>query len=114
MRGPKKRDHRPYIGMHKHVVFKSREWAALSSPAKCLYLLMKGKYNPGKNDGKVKLPYREILDAHYSGLRRRETIARCFRELETSGFIKKSGPGGGLFRKATFYKLTGSYDEFGL
>jgi hypothetical protein len=110
----KRRDPRPYVGIHKEVIFKCQEWTELSPPAKCLYLMMKGKYNPGKNHATVKLTYREIKKIGYTGLKKNETIARCFRELESSGWIRKKGPGGGLYRKATFYKITGKYDEYGL
>lgn len=99
--------------MHKHVIFGCTEWAQLSPQAKCLYQLMKGKRNPSKNDGKIKLSYREILRLKHKGLRRRETIARLFRELETGGWIKQVERGG-LYGKATSYELTGEFDEYGI
>ncbi|MBD3203708.1 hypothetical protein GF327_05395 [Candidatus Woesearchaeota archaeon] len=110
----KKRDPRPYVGLHKEFLFKNQKWADLSAPARSLYLLMKGKYNPGKNDGLVKLPYREIKKYGYVGLKKNETISRCFRELEEAELIKRILPGGGLPKKCTYYKLTGSEDEYGL
>jgi hypothetical protein len=109
----KKRDPRPYVGLHKEFLFKNPKWADLSATAKSLYLLMKGKYNPDKNEGKVKLTYRDIKKTGYRGLKKNETIARCFRELVEAGLIKKISPGGGLYRKCTYYKLTWMLDEYG-
>jgi hypothetical protein len=108
-----KRDPRPYVGIHKEVLFGCPEWAALSPRAKCLYLLLKAKRNPAKNDGTVKLTYREILKIHYAGLLRQTRINEGFHELEEKDWIKRVD-GGGLFGKATFYQLTGKYDEFGM
>lgn len=110
----KKRDPRPYVGMHKEVIFSCPEYGKLSPVAKCLYQLMKGKRNPVKNNGLVKLSYRDILKLKQRGLRRRETISKAFKELEADGWIKREGQGGGLYRKATYYRLTGKYDEYGI
>jgi len=99
--------------MHKEVIFGCPEWAALSSQAKSLYWLLKGKRNPKKNGGLVRLSYRELLELKYHGLRRRDTISRAFKELESSGWIQRQGEGGGLFGRATIYKLTGFFDEYG-
>lgn len=109
-----KRDPRPYVGMHKEVIFGCSEWAALSAQAKCLYLLLKGKRNPAKNEGKVRLSYREIQKIGYMGLKRRATISRSFQELMKASWIKRENEGGGLFGKATIYQLTSKYDEFGM
>jgi hypothetical protein len=106
----KKHDFRPFIGLHKEVLFGS-EWAALSPAAKCLYLLLKGKRNPAKRE-EVKLSYRELLKLKQHGLRRPGTISRAFKELETSGWIKRANPGG-LFGSAQFYLLSGRVDRYG-
>jgi len=110
----KKRDPRPYVGMHKEVIFGCPEWAALSAQARDLYWLLKGKRNPNKNDGKIKLPYREIKKIGYKGLKNFVTISRCFKELENSGWIERDREGGGLFRKANLYTLSGRLDEYGM
>lgn len=102
------------MGLHKEVIFGCPEWAALSPRAKCLYLLLKAKRNPAKNDGLIKLSYREISKIHYAGLLRRIRISEAFQELKEKGWIKRIGDGGGLYGKATFYELTGRFDEFGM
>jgi hypothetical protein len=109
----KKRDPRPYVGLHKELIFGCPEWAALSARAKSLYLLLKGKRNPKKNEGQVSLSYRELLKLKYSGLSRPGTISQIFEELEKGGWISRVEKGG-LFGKRTVYELTGRFDEYGL
>jgi hypothetical protein len=75
--------------------------------------LLKGKRNPKKNGGLVKLSYREILERKYHGLRKRGTISQAFRDLESGDWIRRQDKGGGLFGKATIYILTGKFDEYG-
>lgn len=101
------------MGLHKEVIFRCQEWAALSSHARSLYLLLKGKRNPAKYGAEVSLSYREIQKLKYRGLKRYATIAAAFRELEISGWIKRKDEGGGLFRRSTIYLMTGKFDEFG-
>jgi hypothetical protein len=109
----KKRDPRPYVGIHKEVILGCPEWAALSAPAKSLYWLLKAKRNPKKNNGKVKLSHREIKKLRYPGLKRHETVTRLFQELQKTGWIKREDEGGGLFGKASIYTLTGKFDQYG-
>ena len=101
------------MGLHKEVIFRCPEWAALSSHARSLYLLLKGKRNPAKYGDEVKLSYREILKLKYCGLKRKDTISKAFKELEASGWIKRKDEGGGLFRRATIYIMTGKHDQYG-
>lgn len=103
------------MGLHKNMIFSCPEWAAISAPARSLYLLMKGKRNPKKYGDEVKLSYRNILKLKYRGLRRKDTIARSFKELEEGGWIKKKNEvaAGGLYGKAAIYILTGKYDRYG-
>jgi hypothetical protein len=109
----KKHDPRPYVGLHKELIFGCPEWAALSSQARSLYLLLKAKRNPKKNGGAVKLSYRELKKIGYRGLKRPATVAKLYRELEGAGWIKRKGDGGGLFGKANIYELTAKFDEYG-
>jgi hypothetical protein len=108
----KRRDPRPYVGLHKEVIFGCPEWAALSPRAKCLYLILKGKRNPNKNGGQVRLSYRELIKLGHSGLRRPEMISIVFRELERNGWIARADDGG-LFGKTSSYTLSGKWDEYG-
>jgi len=109
----KRRDPRPYVGMHKEVIFGCPEWAALSSQARSLYFLLKGKRNPKKNHGFVQLSYRALKKIGYRGLKRPATVAKIYRELESGGWIRRRDEGGGLFGKASVYELTGKFDEYG-
>ena len=109
----KRRDQRPYVGLHKQLIFRCPEWAELSSNARSLYILLKGKRNPAKYGDEVSLSYRQIKKLRYRGLKRTTTISTAFRELEKGGWIKRKDEGGGLFRKATVYLMTGKFDEFG-
>ncbi|MGB7296821.1 MAG: hypothetical protein WBC70_14645 [Candidatus Aminicenantales bacterium] len=110
----KKRDPRPYVGLHKEVIFGCPEWAALSPRAKSLYLLLKGKRNPKKNNGNVTLSYREIIRLSYAGLKRPETISQTYSELEKAEWIKRVDEGGGLYGNRTTYELSGQFDQYGL
>lgn len=110
----KQRDSRPYVGLHKEVIFGCQEWAKLSPRGKCLYLLLKGKRNPAKNSGNVHLSYREISKLNYAGLRKPKRIRDAFQELEKAGWIRRDGIGGGLYGKRTEYQLTGQFDEYGI
>lgn len=99
--------------MHKEVIFGCLEWAALSSQAKSLYWLLKGKRNPRKYGDEVRLSYRELKRLSYNDLKCQKTITRAFIELEVAGWIKRKDEGGGLFGKATIYILTGRFDQYG-
>ena len=109
----KERDRRPYVALHKEVIFSCPEWASLSPHAKSLYLLLKAKRNPVKHDGEVRLSYREIRKLGYSGLKRPAAVVRAFQELTMSGWIRRKDEGGGLFGKATVYILTARFDKYG-
>ena len=101
------------MGLHKELIFGCPEWAALSPQAKTLYLLLKAKRNPVKNDGTVKLSYRELKKIGYRGLRRPATVSKFYLELELAGWICKRDVGGGLFGKSIFYILTAKFDRYG-
>jgi len=102
------------VGIHKEVIFGCPEWAALSPRAKSLYLILKGKRNPNKNSGQVRLSYRELIKLRQAGLRRPDTISEVFKELEKSGWIVRVGEGGGLFGRISTYTLSGKWDEYGV
>lgn len=110
MRKTNQRDHRPFIGLHNYVLF-GPDWGRLSSQARSLYLLLKGKRNPVKRE-EIKLSYREILKLKHCGLRRHSAISRSFKELEKAGWIERANPGG-LYGGAQLYCLTGRFDEYG-
>lgn len=101
------------MGLHKELIFGCPEWGALSSQARSLYLLLKGKRNPKKNNGLVRLSYRALKKIGYCGLKRPATVAKIYRELEDGGWIRRQDEGGGLFGKASIYELTAKFDQYG-
>jgi hypothetical protein len=106
------RDPRPYIGLHKEVLF-GPAWAALSPVAKDLYCLLKGKRNPRKGE-EVRLSYREVLKLKHRGLRKLATISKAFKELEAGGWIRAAREEGGLYGLPKAYVLTGKFDAYGI
>ena len=114
MTSKRKRDQRTFVGLHKQVVFGSSEWAALSSFAKDLYLLAKGKWKgPGLGD-EIALSYREIIELKHTGLRNRKHISKAFQELEAGGgWLERTAPGG-LLGTPQIWRLTFKVDQFGL
>jgi hypothetical protein len=106
-----KRDRRPYIGLHKECV-NSKEYGVLSLRAKALYQLFKVKYNPNKNGGLVRLPYREVMKKNWRGLRQFNTMSATFKELLDQGWMEKAEHGG-LYGKAVSYRITFKCDNYG-
>jgi len=106
----KQRDYRPFIGLHKELIFNCPEWAALSSNAKVLYQLLKAKWNPKKGED-IHLSYRALAKLAYKDMASSRTISSAFKELERGGWIERM-ISGGLFGKATRWRLTGKHDGF--
>ena len=89
----RKRDQRPFFGLHKELIFGCPEYADLSPVAKCVYQLLKAKLNPNKGE-EVSLPYRQVLKLKYRGLHGTATIARAFKELQDKGWTEPVDRGG--------------------
>lgn len=100
----------PFIMLAKEMLFKCPEWCALSSGARDVYLLLKGKYN-GSNNGQIRLYYTDIKKLKISGLRSDKAISRAFHELESGGWTERTKLGG-LHRFINEYRLTAKYDRF--
>ena len=96
----------PFVPLGKNMIFNCQEWRELNPAARDVYIMLKAKFN-GKNNGDLQLYYSELQKVR--GLRNAQTISRAFKELENSGWIERT-EAGGLFRKASKYRLTGKFD----
>jgi hypothetical protein len=91
---------------------KSKEYLALSTPARMVYFCLKSAYRPGQNgdpgnNGQIKFSYSALKKG--SGYSSGTTIARAIQELEEKGWIRRTQRGG-LYAGSNTYELTGKYD----
>ncbi len=108
----KKRDRRPFVALHKELINNPEYMEKLSLRAKVLYQMIKTKYNPNKNSGLIRLPYREVIKKKCPGLRRFDPVSRAFKELINQGWLEVAEHGG-LFGKVSLYRLTFKWDKYG-
>jgi hypothetical protein len=106
----RRRDSRPFVGLHKELIFGCPEYAALSPTAKSLYSLLKAKLNPSKGE-EICLSYRQVLNLKYKGLHSTATIAKAFKELADQGWAEPLERGG-LFHLPSKWRLTWKFDQF--
>jgi hypothetical protein len=102
-----------FIGIPKKLFFKNvGGWWQLRPGSRDLYLLLKAKWNgEEERNGKLWLPYAEILKLRISGLRSSKAISAALKDLERAGWIKRELPGG-LYRNGSNYRLTWEHDDF--
>ena len=113
----KDEDHSSYVRIARCVLFRCPEWRQLSARAKIFYLYLKAKYNGPSNrkghitnNGSIQLHFSELKDL--PELKSRKAFYGAARELEASGWIKKTNPErSGLFRNPNTYRLTWQHDK---
>lgn len=112
--GKYKRDtHSSYVGLNRGTLLRDENWRRLSLRAKLFYIYLKAKYN-GKNNGAIQLHFSELRE--HPGFNSRRAFYAAARELEASGWIKKTNDEkkSGLHRNPNTYKLTGQHENFAL
>lgn len=103
-----------FVRLERGMLFRCPEWRKLSARAKIFYIYLKAKYNgpSGRghvtNNGQLQLHFSELSDL--PDLRSRKAFYGAVRELEASGWIKRTNQGG-LFRDANTYELTWHHDK---
>lgn len=102
--------HCSYVGIDRGTLLQDESWRALSVRAKLFYIYVKAKHN-GKNNGAIQLHFTEL--SGHPGFNSRRAFYAAARELEASGWIERTNPGG-LYRNPNTYKLTGQHERFGL
>lgn len=90
-------------------VKQSEAWASLSMQARLIYLELRGKLakDPRENNGRVHLSTRDAARA--VGLKKADTAASAFHELQAKGFIvvtRLGSLGSEGYGKATEYRIT--------
>jgi hypothetical protein len=103
----RRRDAQPFV-MLEWWIFDSPAYRSLHPVARALLWETVRRYN-GKNNGSIGLGQREAATA--SGVKRADTVARYFAELEAKGFIAATRRGGFNLkdpssRRATEWRLT--------
>ena len=100
--------YRSFVALERRVLFRCESWRALSMRAKIFYWYLKAKYN-GQNNGEIQLHLSELADI--PGLSSRRSFYGAAAELQKTGWIERTNPGG-LYRNPNTYRLTGQYDVF--
>ena len=101
----KRKKQRDFVALLRPLL-RSPEWLLLSKSAMLAYVYIKTGYN-GANNGEIVAPYGLLQKV----LRSSATVCKVLEELETKHWIEKTVQGG-LFKRASKYRLTFLYDKF--
>ena len=87
-----------------HWMLKSTAWRSLSPAARALYVELAQRYN-GFNNGEISMSVREAARLVNVA---KDTVTKCFRDLEAKGFIRRNVCGSFNYklRHATTWILT--------
>ena len=94
----------PFVAIYRELL-KDKEWRALSSSAKVVYIYLRSKFN-ARTLSEVTLAYSEMKDMMSTA-----TMSNALKELRAKNFIKKEKLGG-LFGGCCTYKFTGKHAMF--
>lgn len=97
----KKQKH--FAAFFSSVIY-SKEWKQLTKSEMVLYLYLKCGFN-NNNNGEITLPYSNLRDVMSS-----KTFSCSIKGLIDKQWVQKS-KAGGLFEKASHYKLTFLFDK---